>query len=293
MAEVKGWKDWLLWPLRSRFGTRSEGLPAAEQARPPPRRTRSRRAGAPEYTEDDYKRLGRSKPQIGSVAPRSGHAKSLVATISTMSAKFWDKRTQKYDDDIAKHGGVYMRTVERTKSLLSISDVVLDLGCASGEFSLDIAPCVQSVRGIDTSTNMIAMATQKASDRSVDNVAFDPNDIFDRSLDAHSYTGVLAFNFLHLVEEDIHAVLNRVNQLLPTGGLLISQTPCLGERGLLFRVFVDFAQKVKIAPPILSLTVPELEAQIAGADFDIVESNEWDPKNAIHWIVARKRQGAS
>jgi len=50
---------------------------------------------------------------------------------------------------------------------------------------------------------------------------------------------------------------------------------------------------VKIAPPILSLTVPELEAEIANADFDIAESKDWDPKNAIHWIVARKRQCAS
>ena len=100
-------------------------------------------------------------------------------------------------------------------------------GCASGEFSVEIAPCVQSVHGIDTSTNMIAMAKQKAIDRSVSNVAFDPTDVFDRSLDAHSYTAVLAFNFLHLVD-DIPIVLGRANQLLRSGGLLIAQTPCLG-----------------------------------------------------------------
>jgi hypothetical protein len=126
----------------------------------------------------------------------------------------------------------------------------------------------------------------------VGNVTFDPTDLFDRSLDAHGYTGVLAFSFLHLVK-DLRAVLGRVNELLPTGGLLISQTLCLGERGLLFELFVGFAQTVKVAQPILSITVPELEAEIARADFDIAESKEWDAKNAIHWIVARKRQGAS
>ena len=209
-----------------------------------------------------------------------------------MTAKFWDKRAQKYNDDIEKHDAVYSQTIESTKLLLSTSDVVLDIGCASGEFSLDVAPRVQRVHGIDTSSNMIAMATEKASERSLDNVAFNSTDVFDRSLDAHGYTAVLAFNFLHLVE-DIHAVLGRINKLLPTGGLLISQTPCLGERGLLFKMFVGFAQKVKLAPPILSLTVRELEAEIAGADFDIAESKDWDPKNAIHWIVARKQQGAS
>ena len=209
-----------------------------------------------------------------------------------MTAKFWDKRAQKYDDDIAKHDAVYMQTAESTKSLLSTSDVVLDLGCASGEFSLEIAPRVQRVRGIDTSPKMIAIATEKASERSADNVTFSPTDLFDRSLDGHGYTVVLAFNVLHLVE-DVSAVLGRINRLLPTGALLISQTPCLGERGPLFRWLVGFAQKVKIAPPILSLSIHELERETAGAGFEIAESKEWDPKNAIHWIVARKRQCAS
>jgi ubiquinone/menaquinone biosynthesis C-methylase UbiE len=209
-----------------------------------------------------------------------------------MTTEFWDKRAQKYNDEIEKHDAVYMQTIESTKSLLSASDVVLDLGCASGEFSLDIAPCVQRVHGIDTSTNMIAMATEKATVHSAGNVTFASIDLFDRSLDAHGYTRVLAFSFLHLVE-DLPAVLVRINRLLPTGGLLISETPCFGERGLLFKFFVGIAQRVKIVPPILSLTVPELEAEIAGANFDITESKEWDPKNAIHWIVARKRHSAS
>jgi hypothetical protein len=120
-------------------------------------------------------------------------------------------------------------------------------------------------------------------------VTFDLDDVFDRSLDEHGYTAVLAFGILHLVE-DIRSVLKRVNEFLPTGGLLISETPCLGERSFLFRLFIGLAQKVRIAPPIHSLTVLELEAEIAGAGFDIAESEAWDRKNAVHRIVARKRQ---
>ncbi len=209
-----------------------------------------------------------------------------------MTTGFWDARARKYNDEIEKHDAVFIRTVEATKSLLSASDVVLDLGCASGEFSLDIAPCVQRVHGIDTSTSMIAIATEKATAHSAGNVTFASTGVFDRSLDAHGYTRVLAFSVLHLVE-DLPAVLGRINRLLPTGGLLISETPCFGERSLLLKLFVGIAQRVKIAPPILSLRVRELEAAIAGASFDIVESKEWDPRNAVHWIVARKRQHAS
>ena len=209
-----------------------------------------------------------------------------------MTTGFWDRRAKKYNDEIEKHDAVYMQTIESTKTLLSVSDVVLDLGCASGEFSLDIAACVQRVHGIDTSTNMIALATEKAIRHSVGNVTFASTDAFDRSLDAHGYTRVLAFSLLHLVE-DLPAVLARINKLLPTGGLLISETPCFGERGLPCKLFVGFAQLVKLAPPIHSLTAPELEEAVAGANFDITESKEWDSKNAVHWIVAKKRLRAS
>lgn len=205
-----------------------------------------------------------------------------------MTAEFWDKRARKYDDAVRKHDAVYDRTIASVRSLLSTSDVVLDLGCASGEYSLDIAPFVQRVHGIDTSTSMIALATKNASARSVDNVTFDTADVLDRSLDAHGFTMVLAFSVLHLVD-DMRSVLCRVNELLPTGGLLVSQTPCLSESSFLFKLFIGLAQKVNIAPPILSLTALELEAAIAGAGFDIVESEIWDRKKAVHWIVARKQ----
>ena len=224
--------------------------------------------------------------------PTDERRSAVAGEIEGMTTEFWDKRARKYNDKIEKHDAVYTRTVEGTKSLLCASDVVLDLGCASGEFSLDVAPCVQRVHGIDTSTNMIAVATEKATARSAGNVAFVSTDLFDRSLDAHGYTRVLAFSVLHLVE-DLPAVLWRINRLLPAGGLLISKTPCFGERSLPFRLFIGIAQRVKFVPPVLSLTVPELEAAIAEADFDIAESKEWDPKKALHWIVARKRHGAS
>lgn len=205
-----------------------------------------------------------------------------------MTEEFWDKRAKKYDDAVRKHDAVYDQTIASAKSLLSTSDVVSDVGCASGEYSLDIAPFVKRVHGIDTSTNMIGLATKKASDRSIDNVTFDPANVFDRSLDAHSYTAVLAFSVLHLVES-MRSVLRRVNELLPTGGLFVSQTPCLSESSFVFKWFVDFAQKVKLVPPILNFTVLDLETEIERAGFDIAESEVWDRKRAVHWIVARKR----
>jgi ubiquinone/menaquinone biosynthesis C-methylase UbiE len=118
-----------------------------------------------------------------------------------MKATFWDKRSKKYDDNIKKHDSIYEKTIDRTKSLLNNSDVVLDFACASGEMSLDIAPHVQRVHGIDQSIKMIELANQKARDRQVDNINFDQIDAFDQRLVSNSFSDVVAFNIFHLLND--------------------------------------------------------------------------------------------
>ncbi len=205
-----------------------------------------------------------------------------------MKATFWDKRSKKYDDNIKKHDSIYEKTIDRTKSLLNNSDVVLDFACASGEMSLDIAPHVQRVHGIDQSIKMIELANQKARDRQVDNINFDQIDAFDQRLVSNSFSDVVAFNIFHLLD-DAPKVLARLNDLLPTGGLLISQTPCLGERSWFFRSLISLVQKLGLAPTIRSLTIGELESLVSNSNFEIFETKIWDEKNAVQWIVARKK----
>jgi ubiquinone/menaquinone biosynthesis C-methylase UbiE len=205
-----------------------------------------------------------------------------------MAMKFWDKRAKKYDDLVRKHEADFQKTTASAKSLLSAADVVLDLGCASGEYSLDLATYVRHVHGIDTSATMIALATRKAGDRSIGNATFAVVDVFDRSLAARGITVALAFNVLHLVE-DIRPVLGRIHELLPAGGLFVSQTPCFAEIGFLLKSLISAAQKVKAIPRILNFSARELEAEIVRAGFDIARSVAWERKKAIRWIVARKR----
>ncbi len=204
-----------------------------------------------------------------------------------MKATFWDKRSQKYDDDIKKHDSLYEKTISNTKSLLTNSDVVLDFGCASGEMSLDIAPHVQRVHGIDPSVKMIELANQKALDRRADNITFDHIDAFDQRLSSNSFSAIIAFNVFHLLD-DVPKVLARLHDLLAAGGLLISQTPCLGERSWFLRSLIGLLQKLGIAPPILSLTIAELESLVSSSHFEILETKIWDEKMALQWIVARK-----
>ena len=206
-----------------------------------------------------------------------------------MKATFWDKRSKKYDDNIKKHDSIYEKTIARTKSLLNNSDVVLDFACASGEMSLDIAPHVQRVHGIDQSIKMIELANKKVRDRQVVNINFDQIYAFDQRLVSNSFSNVVAFNIFHLLDE-APKVLARLNDLLSTGGLLIAQTPCLGERSWIFRSLISLAQKLRLAPTIRSLTIAELESLVSNSNFEIIETKIWDERNAVQWIVARKIQ---
>ncbi len=204
-----------------------------------------------------------------------------------MKATFWDKRSEHYEDNTTKHDSLYEKTIDRTKSLLTNSDVVLDFACASGEMSLDIARHVQRVHGIDLSVKMIELANQKARDRQVDNINFDQIDAFDQRLVSNSFSAIIAFNIFHLLD-DAAKVLARLNDLLAAGGLLVSQTPCLRERSWFFRSLISLAQKLGLAPTIRSLTIAELESLVSNSNFEIFETKIWDEKNAVQWIVARK-----
>ena len=204
-----------------------------------------------------------------------------------MKTTFWDKRSKHYDDEIVKHDSVYEKTIDSTTSLLTNSDVVLDFACASGEMSLDIAPHVQRVHGIDLSVKMIELANHKAHDRQIGNVSFGQMDAFDQRLASNSFSTVIAFNIFHLLV-DAPKVLARLHDLLPTGGLLVSQTPCLGERSWLFRSLVGLAQKLGFVPTIRSLSIAQLESLVSNSNFEICETKVWDEKNAVQRIVARK-----
>lgn len=204
-----------------------------------------------------------------------------------MANTFWDKASARYDDDIQKREGLYAATMERTRSLLTPTDVVMDFACASGEMSLDIAAHVQEVHGIDLSQKMIELANQKANQRQVDNVRFEQVDVFDGRLVPQAYSVIVAFNIFHLVD-DAPAVLARLHALLSDGGVLISQTPCLGEWNWPLRTVMGLAQRVNLAPSIRSFKIAELESMVRNQQFEIFDSQLWDEKHAVQWIAARK-----
>jgi len=102
-----------------------------------------------------------------------------------------------------------------------------------------------------------------------------------------SFSAIMTFNIFHLLD-DAPEVLDRLHDLLAPGGLLISETPCLGERNWIIKSMIKFAVKVGLAPMILNLTVADLESLVSSQNFKILETKMLDKKNSVQWILARK-----
>jgi 2-polyprenyl-3-methyl-5-hydroxy-6-metoxy-1,4-benzoquinol methylase len=203
------------------------------------------------------------------------------------SQDFWDKRADRYDAKLYK-GPNYAARLERAAAVFRATDSVLDVGCASGEITLDLAPHVQEILGIDHSSRMVEAANAKARARSIRNARFEQMEPDDPRLAEGAFNVVTAYSVVHLLD-DVPAQLGRLRDLLVPGGHLITETPCLDDWNVVWRVLIRLAVLVAMVPPIVGLRAAELESMITNAGFEILDSEVYNPKSRLHCILARKR----
>lgn len=204
-------------------------------------------------------------------------------------ARFWDRAARKYARDPIKDMAGFERTLERVRALLSGDASVLELGCGTGTTALRLAPHVGRILATDISSEMIAIAGEKATQEGCANVEFAVATPDALSMPEGSFDVVLAFNLLHLVAGRA-AALAHVHRVLKPGGLFISKTPCLREMNPLIRAVVPVMQLVGKAPYVDFFTAGNLENEIAAAGFAIVERARHGSgrKDARIFVVARK-----
>lgn len=204
-------------------------------------------------------------------------------------AEFWDGISVKYRTTAISDAQAYEATLERVASYLKPSDQVLEIGCGTGGTAVKLAPFAGQITATDFSAGMIAQANARPS---VDNVDFRAVSVFDTSLDKERYHAVLAFNFLHLVE-DFRNHVERVHDLLAPGGLFVSKTPCLTDPSakLKYRLMVKaipVMQMLGKAPFVKFRTIVEIQKTIEAAGFEIVETGNYPVQPPSHFVVARK-----
>ena len=203
------------------------------------------------------------------------------------SEKFWDRMANNYDRVEKKDEQTYIKIIEKTKMYLKISDIVLDYGCGTGLISNEIADNVKVIRAIDISSKMIEIAKRKADGRKIKNIDYAHSTIFDERYKRGSFDVILVFYILHLLE-DPHKVMQRINELLKPGGLIISTTPCMGEKTFL-SILLSLVSKIGLIPKIRSFKISELEDLIANVNFEIVETECLNQSGQQYFIVAKKK----
>jgi 2-polyprenyl-3-methyl-5-hydroxy-6-metoxy-1,4-benzoquinol methylase len=202
------------------------------------------------------------------------------------SEKFWAKAASTYDQEENKDEQTHNKIIEKTKKYLKMSDVVLDFGCGTGRISNEIAGNVKVVHAIDISSRMIEIAKAKAVGRNIVNIDYAQATIFDERYQRGSFDVLFAFYILHLLEEPQKA-LQRMYELLKPGGLIISATPCMGEKKFL-STFLSLFSKLGLVPRIRSFMVSDLEAAFANENFLIIENECLHQSSQQYFIVAKK-----
>jgi 2-polyprenyl-3-methyl-5-hydroxy-6-metoxy-1,4-benzoquinol methylase len=211
------------------------------------------------------------------------------AAMGQDSATFWNRKAAAYEAKLPTRGANYAARLARAGAVMSSTDRVLDVGCATGQITRDLAGQCGSILGIDTAEAMIEQARAVAAAEGVSSVSFAAIGPGDASLEPGSFDVIVCYSLFHLVGDDWPAMVRRMHDLLRPGGHVLNETPCLGDWGWWWRPVLWAATAAGAAPPVGRIKVAELEAAFRGAGFDILDSRVHNPKSGQHGITARKQ----
>ena len=206
--------------------------------------------------------------------------------ISNKAERFWDRTAHIYDRVEKRDAQTYSKTIEKTRKYLKVKDIVLDFGCGTGLVSNEIADNVKMVYAIDISSKMIEIAREKAVRKNIQNIEYVRTTIFDARFSQDSIDVILVFNILHLLE-DPQKVIQRITELLKPGGIIISATPCMGEKPL-YNSLLSIGSKIGITPEIISFTTNELDNLFVKGNFELIEAGNLKNNSPEYLLIAKK-----
>ena len=210
----------------------------------------------------------------------------MHAALPRTSPFFWNFISRRYARSPIADVASYNRKLEMTQALMRPDMHVLEFGCGTGGTALKHAPHVACYDAIDFSKGMIDIAREKAWNAAQPNLRFALRGIEDVTPDEGPYDMLLGLSVLHLVR-DRAGVIAHAFRLLKPGGYLVTSTACIGDMGLLPRLFVPVGRTLRVFPHVDVFTGDDLRAELRGAGFEITQ--DWRPsKDKALFLVARK-----
>lgn len=203
------------------------------------------------------------------------------------STQFWDKQAPSYAARPISDQAGYEASLERVRAYLNRDDQVLELGCGSGMTARLLAPTVAHIHATDISPGMIAIAKEKAAEEGCTGVTFGVATVEEVARPERGYDVILAFNFLHLVE-DLPQVLRSIHALLKPGGKLICKTPCISGKFRAFWPVIKVMQLLGKAPYVRFAAPNTLDAAIEAASLRIEVSEDFKGSSMRHFVLAQK-----
>jgi ubiquinone/menaquinone biosynthesis C-methylase UbiE len=200
--------------------------------------------------------------------------------------KFWDKAAKSYDKNEEKDKSVYENLFHTIKNYLNNDDYMLDIGCGTGVLHDKISPHVMSITGIDYSEKMIAIAKEKATQNTLNNVEYLCESLDQITLREKKFNLVTAFYLLHLLPH-LEDELKYIHEMLNPNDIFISVTPCLKKSHLL-GAFLSFSSSIGLTPELKKYQYEDLVDRMEKTGFKIIEVNPIRKSTHEYLIVARK-----
>jgi ubiquinone/menaquinone biosynthesis C-methylase UbiE len=200
-------------------------------------------------------------------------------------AAFWNGIAARYAARPLDAPQAWETTLERCRAYLKPDWHVLEIGAGTGSTALRLAEYVAAYRATDFANALLDVAKERAARDPKPGLVFEECDAMT-ALRAHRVDAVLAFSVLHLLENRVEH-LSAVRAALAPGGLFISKTPSLGGRYWLCPVVRGMQVLGKAPPGIAFLRPRDVEAEIAAAGFEVLETGDYPPSLPNHFVVAR------
>lgn len=201
-------------------------------------------------------------------------------------ARFWDRIAARYAAKPITDMESYTRKLAVTRGHLRSDHHVLELGCGTGGTALAHAPYVRQVTATDISAGMLKIAEERRRTSGLKNVDFVTTSVENFDAPSSSYDAVLALSVLHLLS-DPEAAMRKMGRLLKPGGVLVTNTACLGDNMRWFTPVARIGAALGLIPQVTFLTRAQVRQMTQRHGFAVIEEFVQDDGRTYFQIARR------